>query len=145
MTKQLTNLEMFNYISNISESLMHKATGKVAYALSYNIRQIQSELVEYLEIRAQIINKYSEDLGDGQFGISVKSEKYNQFLDEMKDYDNIRKDIKKLEDKRKSIDNKIFTFSKNRFIFLKTINYFYKIRFFIFFLPSSRAFSIASS
>ena len=28
----------------------------------------------------------------------------------MKDYDNIRKDIKKLEDKRKSIDNKIFTF-----------------------------------
>ena len=94
MTKQLTNLEMFNYISNISQELMHKATGKVAYALSYNIRQIQSELVEYLEIRAQIINKYSEDLGDGQFGISVKSEKYNQFLDEMKDYDNIIHPVK---------------------------------------------------
>ena len=89
-----SNKDMFNYISNISESLMHKATGKVAYALSYNIRQIQSELVEYLEIRAQIINKYSEDLGDGQFGILVKSEKYNQFLDEMKDYDNIIHPVK---------------------------------------------------
>lgn len=94
MIMTFSNKDMFNYISNISESLMHKATGKVAYALSYNIRQIQSELVEYLEIRAQIINKYSEDLGDGQFGISVKSEKYNQFLDEMKDYDNIIHPVK---------------------------------------------------
>ena len=94
MIMMFSNKDMFNYISNISESLMHKATGKVAYALSYNIRQIQSELVEYLEIRAQIINKYSEDLGDGQFGILVKSEKYNQFLDEMKDYDNIIHPVK---------------------------------------------------
>ena len=32
----------------------------------------------------------------------------------MKDYDNIRKDIKKLEDEKKSIDNKIFTFREER-------------------------------
>lgn len=40
----------------------------------------------------------------------------------MKDYDNIRKDIKKLEDKRKSIDNKIFTFREERGKYKKLID-----------------------
>ena len=40
----------------------------------------------------------------------------------MKDYDNIRKDIKKLEDKRKSIDNKIFTFREERVKYKKLID-----------------------
>ena len=40
----------------------------------------------------------------------------------MKDYDNIRKDIKKLEGKRKSIDNKIFIFREERGKYKKLID-----------------------
>lgn len=40
----------------------------------------------------------------------------------MKDYDSIRKDIKKLEDKKKSIDNKIFTLREERGKYKKLID-----------------------
>lgn len=89
MTKQLTNLEMFNYISNISQELMQKVTGKVAYALAYNLRKMQNELKEYMDFRNELINKYSKELEDGKFGIDMKSKDYIEFSKELKQYDNI--------------------------------------------------------
>ena len=50
MIKRYSNLELFNFISGITEELMQKATGKVAYALSYNLRKIQDELKEYTKV-----------------------------------------------------------------------------------------------
>lgn len=89
MTKQLTNLEMFNYISNISQELMQKVTGKVAYALAYNLRKMQNELKEYMDFRNELITKYSKELEDGRFGIDIKSVEYQEFIKELAQYDNI--------------------------------------------------------
>lgn len=97
MTKQLTNLEMFNYISNISQELMQKVTGKVAYALAYNLRKIQNELKEYMDFRNELINKYSKELEDGKFGIDMKSKDYIEFSKELKQYDEIAHFIELVE------------------------------------------------
>lgn len=98
MVKQsFTNKEIFDYISSITQELMQKATGKVAYALAYNLRKMQSELKEYMEFRNNVITKYSKELEDGNFGIDIKSEEYEKFIKEMESYDNITHFIELIE------------------------------------------------
>lgn len=87
--QQYSNLELFNFISGITDDLMQKATGKVAYALSYNIRKMQEELKEYLKIRDELIHKYSKELEDGQIGIDLKSKEYKDFTNDLDEYNNI--------------------------------------------------------
>ena len=48
IVKEISNLELYNYIMDITEDLMTKTSGKIAYILSYNIRKMQEELTEYI-------------------------------------------------------------------------------------------------
>lgn len=97
IVKEISNLELYNYIMDITEDLMTKTSGKIAYILSYNIRKMQEELTEYIKVRNELIHKYSTELPSGQYGIDINSPTYKTFLEEMKVYDEIKHTISLLQ------------------------------------------------
>ena len=97
VTKTMSNIELYNYIMDITEDLMTKTSGKIAYILSYNIRKMQEELTEYIKVRNELIHKYSTELPSGQYGIDTNSPIYQTFLEEMKVYNEIKHTVSLLQ------------------------------------------------
>lgn len=89
---KLTNKELYDNLSSLVE-ISDKVTGKIGYAVSYNIRKLTNEIPEYEKMRDELINKYGEKDETGQVGIKIGSEAYEKYMSEMKQYDDIEFDI----------------------------------------------------
>ena len=86
-----TNKKLYTYLEILS-SISTKVTGKVAYMVTKNARKIQEELVEYIRIRDELINKYGEIQGNQKVIIN-NTEGYTKFISEMSEYDDIEQNI----------------------------------------------------
>lgn len=85
---KLTNKDAETYYNNLM-SISDKITGKFAYIVSRNIRKLNTELKEYLDIKNDCIKKYGEEGEDGIYSLRADSPKFNDYLTEMSQYDNI--------------------------------------------------------
>lgn len=86
-----TNKKLYTYLEILS-SISAKVTGKIAYVVTKNARKIQEELVEYIKIRDELINKYGEIQGNQKVIIN-NTEGYTKFIAEMSEYDDIEQNI----------------------------------------------------
>lgn len=89
---EFKNYEMSNCLGYLQE-IAPKVTGKLAYAISRNIRKISDECVEFEKIRIELIQKYGEEDGDGNISVKKSSDNYNKFLEELEVYSNISHDV----------------------------------------------------
>ena len=85
-----------------------KVSGKIGYAISYNLRKITEELREYEKVRDETINKLGI-MNEQTQSISIEtgSDAYKDYLKEMEPYDSVEHEINilkiKLEDLYESI------------------------------------------
>lgn len=89
---KLTNLEIYEYLSSLAE-ISEKVTGKLGYKVSYNMRKLSAEVPEYQKLRDETIEKYGEKNEEGIYAIKVGTDKYNEYVEEMKKYDDMTFDI----------------------------------------------------
>lgn len=89
---KLTNIDMDKHLSFLN-SISSKVTGKLAYAVARNIRKISSELIEYNEIRDELIIKHGEQTENGSYAIGVGTEGFKKFVNDIKEYADIEHDV----------------------------------------------------
>lgn len=89
---KLSNLEMSNYLSYLNK-ISNKVIGKLAYAVSKNMRKISNELIEFENIRNELIQKYGEKNDEGTFFIKSGSDAYEKFLNEISNYTDIEHEV----------------------------------------------------
>lgn len=89
---KLTNKEIFENLSSLLK-ISDKVTGKVGYAVSYNIRKLSDEVPEYENMRDDLIKKYGTEDEEGKVGIRIGSEEYQKFSEEIEQYDKMEFDI----------------------------------------------------
>lgn len=89
---KLTNIEMSNKLINLND-ISDKVSGKLAYAVARNIRKISAEIIEFENIKNQLINKYGTADENGLSSVNVGTEGYEKFMDEIKEYTSIEHDI----------------------------------------------------
>ena len=89
---KLTNKEAEERYNGLM-SIADKVTGKLAYCISRNIRKLNTELKEYLDVKNNCIEKYGELSEDGLYSLKLASSKYKEYLTEMKQYDNIEIEV----------------------------------------------------
>ncbi len=89
---ELTNQQIYVYIQNL-RSIATKVSGRVAYAVAKNIRKLSAEIVEYENVRDELITKYGEIAENGQTSIQIGSEGYFKFLGEIQEYDDIKQNV----------------------------------------------------
>lgn len=77
----MTNLEGFNSLTVLRE--LHEER-KLGFAIARNIRKLESEIADYIEKRDELIRKYGEENGPGQY--VVKAEGIKDFLKELDEY-----------------------------------------------------------
>lgn len=82
---ELTNMEMMNHLIFL-RNISGKVTGKLAYAVSRNMRKIADESLEFEKIKNELIEKYGEKNEDGVYSIGVTSSGYSDFINEIKEY-----------------------------------------------------------
>lgn len=70
--------------NNIS-SMLKDCKGITAYALSKDLRLIQTELKEYGDIKTNLFQKYGESLENGS--MRIKEEHMQEYIDEMKKFE----------------------------------------------------------
>lgn len=89
---KMTNKEMDDLLNGLEE-LMDKARGKLGYAIAKNYRILSEELNEYTEIKNTAIIKFGEKDNEGHISIQLGTEAHKQYLNEMKQYDDIKSDV----------------------------------------------------
>lgn len=93
---KLTNVQMSNYLDAL-QAIAGKATGKLGYAVSRNMRKLANENVEFMQIKNELINKYGKEYTDesgiSQISIKFGTDEYNKFMDEIKEYGEITHDV----------------------------------------------------
>lgn len=89
---KLTNKQMDDYITALG-NISDRATGKLGYAVARNMRKISEELVEYQQLKDKAIIKYGTTDESGVSRIQVGSEAYEQFLGEMKEFNDIQHEV----------------------------------------------------
>ena len=78
----------------VLKRLFDKTEGKLSYVVSKNYRLLANELQEYESLRNEAIQKYGEmDEELGQYKLDVHSEGFNQFVEDMKPYDDIESEV----------------------------------------------------
>lgn len=80
------------YYNNLI-AISSKVTGKFAYIISRNIRKLNTELQEYLDVKNNCIQKYGELGKDGLYSLKTDSKNYADYVNDMKQYDDIEIDI----------------------------------------------------
>lgn len=85
---KLTNSTAEIYYNNLL-SIADKVSGKFAYIVSRNIRKLNTELKEYLDIKNNCIKKYGEPAENGIYSLKIDSPKFQEYMTEMDKYDNI--------------------------------------------------------
>lgn len=90
--KKLTNIEMSNHLMAL-KNISGKVSGKLAYAVSRNMRKLANEVFEFDEIRNKLINKYGEKNDDGIFAIKIGSDSYNKFIKEISEFTDIEHEV----------------------------------------------------
>ena len=60
-----------------------EAKGKASYAISKNLRKINQEIAAYEEFRNSLVSKYGEETENGGHTISMTSEHWSDFIDEL--------------------------------------------------------------
>ena len=89
---KLTNKQMDEYANALS-NLMEKTQGKLGYAIAKNFRLMTNELKEYIGLKDSAINKLGEQDEDGRIRIRIGTDAHKQYLEEMKQYDDIESDV----------------------------------------------------
>lgn len=89
---KLTNIEMDNKLISLN-NISDKVSGKLAYAVARNIRKISNEVVEFENIKNQLIKKYGTTDDNGISTIEVGTDGYEKFINEIKEYTSIEHDI----------------------------------------------------
>lgn len=89
---ELKNYEMSNCL-NYLKDIAPKVTGKLAYAISRNMRKISNECVEFEKLRIELIQKYGVEDEHGDISIDRNSENYIKFLKELEVYANITHEV----------------------------------------------------
>ena len=89
---KLTNIEMSNYLMSL-KNISEKVNGKLAYAVSRNMRKIANEVLEFETIRNDLINKYGEKNENGIFAIKIGSDSYEKFMKDIKEYADIEHEV----------------------------------------------------
>ena len=89
---KMKNKEMDELLVGLT-GLMDKAQGKLGYAIAKNYRIISNELKEYLGLKDQAIAKFGEPDENGRVRILIGTESYKNYLEEMKQYDDIESEI----------------------------------------------------
>ena len=105
---KITNIDMDKHLSFLN-SISSKVTGKLAYAIARNIRKITSELIEYNEIRNNLIEKYGEVNDNGRYTISVGTEAFNKFVNDIGEYTLIEHEVDICEVDEETICNSSLT------------------------------------
>lgn len=72
-------------LANDINSMLPKANGIVAYALSKNLRILTTELTEYGKIKSDLFQKYGETLENGN--MRIKDENISTFMEQMKQFE----------------------------------------------------------
>ena len=88
---KITN-EKADYYLSVLKIISTKVTGKLGYAVARNIRELSMSLSEYTGIKNDLITKYGENNGK-EIILSVESENYKKYQDEIKEYSNIEHDV----------------------------------------------------
>ena len=89
---KLTNMEMNQYYSCLEE-ISEKVSGKFAYSVAKNMQSIARELVEYEQIRSDMLTKYGTKGNDGTYSLNIHSQPFKDFIEEMKPYDITTKEV----------------------------------------------------
>lgn len=88
----LTNIEMSNYLMFL-KNISGKVNGKLAYAVSRNMRKLANEVLEFEEIRNNLIDKYGTKNKDGISVIKIGTEAYDNFLEDISEYLGIKHEV----------------------------------------------------
>ena len=88
---KITN-EKADYYLSVLKIISTKVSGKLGYAVARNIRELSTSLSEYTGIKNTLITKYGENNGK-EIILSVESENYKKYQDEIKEYSDIEHDI----------------------------------------------------
>lgn len=78
-------------LANDINTMLPKANGIVAYALSKNLRILTTELTEYGKIKGELFQKYGETLENGN--MRIKEENIPTFMEQMKQFENEEVDV----------------------------------------------------
>ena len=90
---KLTNMQMNTYAYALKR-LFNKTEGKLSYVIAKNYRMIMNELKEYEDLKDEAIQKYGEfDEDIGQYKLSIESDNFKNFVEDMKPYDDIESDV----------------------------------------------------
>lgn len=89
---KFTNIEMSNYLMSL-KNISEKVNGKLAYAVSRNMRKLANEVLEFETIRNNLIEKYGEKNEEGIFVIKIASESYGKFMEEISEYTYIEHEV----------------------------------------------------
>lgn len=89
---KLTNTEMSNYLMSL-RNISEKVNGKLAYAVSRNMRKLANEVLEFEEIRNSLIDKYGTKNKDGIFTIKIGTEAYDNFIEDISEYLDIEHEV----------------------------------------------------
>ncbi len=88
----LTNIEMSNYLMTL-KNISEKVNGKLAYAVSRNMRKLANEVLEFEEIRNSLIDKHGTRNEDGISTIKIGTEAYNNFSEDISEYLGIKHEV----------------------------------------------------
>lgn len=85
---KLTNIEMSAYLNSLKE-ISGKTKGKLSYAVARNIRKLTNELVEFENIRNDLICKYGAEVkAENRFVIDPQNnpEGFEKYWKDMQEY-----------------------------------------------------------
>ena len=106
----LKNIEADRYLSML-KSISKEVNGKFGYAVARNIRELTNSLKEYMQIKNELIVKYGEQKGN-EFSLSVNSEGFKAFQNELKSYADIEHDVPIMSVEAEEIYGSILTADK---------------------------------
>lgn len=93
------------------ESIAKECTGKLGYAVARNIRILTTELTEFENEREKLIRKYGKQNGD-QIIIENGSKEYFEFLEEMKEFEDIELNFELMKVSQELLENSNLTADK---------------------------------
>lgn len=89
---KLANIEMSNCLSNL-KSISGKVTGRLAYAVSRNMRKLSNEVLEFETIKNNLIDQYGEKNEDGVMTIKTGTDSYKKFIEDISEYSDIAHEV----------------------------------------------------
>ena len=86
---KMTNEQMYESLAALISA---KETGTLGYAISKNRRKIEGELVEYIRIRQELLERYGESDEESNT-FHLKGENLKKYMEEMDTYNNMECEI----------------------------------------------------